>query len=237
MDRLEQFLMREFLNELESYPRLAQLVQQLDDQRGVYVFGGWCRDKIHSYVHNHRVAFTDIDLVIDGEVDESLFIGLQRTKFGGFRMRLEGHSLVDFWPVKRSFAFSEHLFEPSLENLLRSTVFDVNSVLFDVNAFRLMEGLALRAIRVRRINFNCVSYLRSFADLQAFRALAIARKLGYGLSPDIDAFVANLFQERAFDEFVRNVKKYRRQVSRDAIQDLYNQFLTTPVSERSAVGT
>lgn len=225
MDKLEQFLRNEFVTELESHPRLADLVRELNHHVQIFVFGGWCRDKIHSCVYNQSIAWSDIDLVVDGELDESLFRGFSRTKFGGFRTHLKGSKLVDFWPLKESLAFRTNLFAPSINNLLKTTIFDVNSVLFDVNRFKLINGLALGAIRARQIGFNCTAYLGSFPDLQAFRALYIAHKLDYRLRKDVTAFVTNLFQERSFDDFAKNVGKYRRGVSREAIHQLYTQFL------------
>jgi len=224
LDRLEQFLRNAFLTELELHPGLAELVRELNHRVQVFIFGGWCRDKIHSCVYSQPVARSDIDLVVDGELDESLFRGFSRTKFGGFRTRLEGGNLVDFWPLKESLAFRENVFTPSIGNLLKSTVFDVNSVLFDVNRFKLINGLALGAIRARQIGFNCTAYLNSFPDLQAFRALSIAHKLGYRLEKDVVTFITNLFQERSFDGFAKNVVKYRIGISRKTIHQLYTQF-------------
>ncbi len=117
---------------------------------------------------------------------ESVLENVQRNHFDGFRLELESAGqFVDFWPLNQTFAFSTGFFNPSVDNLLKSTVFDVNSILFDIQNTRIINGLALDAIANRRICFNCIKYLDSFADLQAYRALYIAGKLNYSLGEDV----------------------------------------------------
>lgn len=226
MNRYERFLQTEFVAELESNPELAKLVCKINDHVRVFVFGGWCRDKIHSYMYNEDVPSRDIDLVVDGGLDKSIVNGLLHTQFGGFRIHLEeAGRLVDFWPLNKTFAFAKGLFIPNIQNLLKSTVFDVNSILFEINKAKLINGIAFKAIDSRQIGFNCREYLDDFADLQAYRAFAIARKLNYNLGGDVISFITNLLKERSFDQFVNNVQKYRTYVSRDFVHRLYRDFL------------
>lgn len=226
MKKIEQFLRAEFLVELESNPELGKLISKLDDRVQIFIFGGWCRDKIHSYKYGDPVVSPDIDLVVNGELDESILSYFHRTQFGGFRLHLKyTNKLVDFWPLNQTYAFQKGLFTPTIENLLKSTIFDVNSIIFDIHNSRMTNGLALEAIEKRQIGFNCVQYLDLFADLQAYRALNIANKLNYCLRADVYSFVTNILRGRTFEDFADNVQKYRAYVSRELLQKLYTNFL------------
>lgn len=233
LNRYEQFLHAEFLAELESNPDLGKLISKINDRVQIFVFGGWCRDKIHSCRYGESVASSDIDIVVNGELEESVLGNFHRTQFGGFRLHLKSaEKLVDFWPLSQTFAFVKGLFAPTIDNLLKSTIFDVNSILFDIGSSRVINGLALEAIENRQLGFNCMQYLDFFADLQAYRALYIAHKLNYCLREDVLSFVVNLLRGRSFEEFANNVQKYRTHVSREIIQKLYTDFLVSTSTVR-----
>lgn len=226
MKKYEQLLRTEFLAELESNPELDKLINKINDHVQIFIFGGWCRDKIHTYRYEEHIVSSDIDLVINGEIRELTLGNFLRTQFGGFRLQLKSTDrFVDFWALSQTFAFSKGFFAPTIDNLLKSTIFDVNSILFDIQNSRILDGLALEAIVDRKIGFNCTEYLDSFADLQAYRALYLAHKLNYYLREDVLSFVANLLREHSFEEFANNVQKYRAYVSRDIIYKLYSDFL------------
>lgn len=226
LSKYERLLRDEFKADLESIPILKKLIHQINSHTGIYIFGGWCRDRLHEYRYHTSVKRSDIDLVINGELDNSLFKDVLRNHFGGFRIELPQQGrLLDFWTLKQTHAFRKGLFKPTVGNLLNSTVFDVNSVLFNINSFELINGLAMQAIDNRQLSFNCRNYLNEFPDLQAYRALSIARKLNYRLDPEIVSFLSSLFRSRNIDEFTRAVSKFRQNVSTDFIRDLYEEFL------------
>ena len=226
MNKYERFLHSEFVKELEASPRLSELVCKLNGLVKVFVFGGWCRDKIHSCRYGGYILPADIDLVVDAPLDDDIFRKFARNHFNGFRLQLEEKGrMVDFWPLENTFAFTKGFFKPNIQNLLKSTIFDVNSVLYEIGDVKLINGIAIKAIESRQIGFNCTKYLNDFADLQAYRALAIAYRLNYSLREDVISFIADLFDHRSFDEFVTIVQKYRTHVSRDAIHTLYANFL------------
>ena len=228
MNKYERLLHEKFNLELESNPKLEKLIHRINSHVQIFVFGGWCRDKIHTCKHGGIIGSSDIDLVIDGMIPESVLENVQRNHFGGFRLELKSaDQFIDFWPLNQTFAFSKGFFNPSVDNLLKSTVFDVNSILFDIQNTRIINGLALDAIANRGIGFNCIKYLDSFADLQAYRALYIAGKLNYSLGEDVRSFVEKTLKKKTFEEFANLVHTHRAYVSRDMIQKLYTNFLVS----------
>lgn len=226
LNKYERLLRDDFKTDLESIPILKKLIQHIEINTDIYIFGGWCRDRLHEYKYHTSVNRSDIDLVINGELDNSLFKDALRNHFGGFRLELPQQGrLIDFWTLEQTYAFRKDLLKPTVENLLKSTVFDVNSVLFNINSFKLINGLAIQAIDNQQLGFNCKGYLNDFPDLQAYRALFIARKLNYRLEPGIVSFVSSIFRNCSFDEFVRAVCKFRQNTSKNFIRELYEEFL------------
>lgn len=233
LKKYEQLLRTEFLSELESNPELNTLINKINNHVQIFIFGGWCRDKIHICRYGDNIASSDIDLVINGELSESALGNVNRTQFGGFRLQLKSTGkFVDFWPLSQTFAFLRGFFAPTIDNLLKSTIFDINSILFDIRNSRIINGFALKAIGDRKIGFNCTEYLDSFADLQAYRALYLAHKLNYCLREDVLSFVVNILREHSFEEFANNVQKYRVYVSCDIIHKLYSDFLISTSQAR-----
>ncbi|MFC1989729.1 hypothetical protein ACFLVW_04130 [Chloroflexota bacterium] len=210
---------------MESSPKLKKLISQINNHAEIFVFGGWCRDKIHIHKHGAVIASSDIDLIIDGVIPVSVLNEAIRNHFGGFRLNLESTSqFVDFWPLNQTYAFREGFFAPSINNLLRSTVFDINSILFDIQNDRIINGLALDAIARRNISFNCIKYLDAFAELQAFRALYLANKLNYSLGEDVLHFVERTIKKKTFEDFANIVQTYRAHIPREKIHKLYANF-------------
>lgn len=227
MMETEQFLVEEFAAEMKRYPQLSELVRRISDGVQILVLGGWCRDRAHSLRHGDLVpSRSDVDIVVNGDMDETWFANYERTQFGGFRIRLpNGEKLADFWPLKETFAFAEGFLPASVNNLLKSTVFDVNSIAFDINAGKLLGSLALQAIDNRRIGLNCTAYLELLPDLQAYRGMAIARKLGYEISPELRTFIQGRLSEGDVASFAASVRKSRKDAAADEIRNLCESFL------------
>ena len=199
-----------------KHPDFEQLLKRLSRSGPIVVFGGFVRDIIHSYVHRAETQPRDIDIVVDGVFE----IGTEDSlnNFGGQRFRLNESLKADFWELRRTYAFRRGLFEPSLSNLLLTTVYTVNACFFDLRELRLIEHGAVRDITRKVISFNCTGYLDAFPQYQAFRAVDLAQRLGYALESNVLAFVTMQMRRCTFAEFVRAVQQHRPEMGAPQIE-------------------
>ena len=131
---LEMFVEIRYKKLLRSCSIVDNLIKLLSSKGEVFVFGGWVRDRIHECIHNERLFRRYIDVVVNGQIDEQDFVKAENNKFwGGFKINKKRK--IDFWQLDKTLAFRKKIFKPSIENLLRSTVFTVNSVVFDTRLF------------------------------------------------------------------------------------------------------
>jgi hypothetical protein len=219
LDLLAKSTGREFRQLTDSSRSLADLVQKLSANGRVVVFGGFVRDRIHSLVHGDTVFSRDLDLVIDGILGND-FENSSRNNFGGSRAVLGNGLKVDYWELRRTYAFTKGWFDPLLENLPRTTVYSVNACCFDLTDHRIAERGAISDIAQRSITFNCRQYLDLFPDYQAFRGMDLSRRLGYQLSPEVRNFVTERLRKSPRADFLRAVRRHRSSVSEAEMDEL-----------------
>ena len=149
----------------------------------------------------------------------------ERTKLGGWRRRLPSNTIVDYWALEETYAFKVRLFAPSLANLPKTTVFTINACYFSLTSYRIHERHATTDIIRKRIAFNCRDYLQVFPELQSFRALDYAERLGYGLEEEVKQFIIGTVKRSSRDEFARTVTKLRPDVASTAVLALIGKHL------------
>lgn len=110
---------------------IGDLVDRLSPVGDCAIFGGLPRD----FAREGRDAFkSDVDIVVDsapGELDTLLGqIGGQRNRFGGYRLKY-GRFDFDVWALQTTWAASTgHVEVHSLTDLVKTTFFDCDAVLF-----------------------------------------------------------------------------------------------------------
>jgi hypothetical protein len=214
---------RELKQRIDASAELAGLLKRLSAQGRVVVFGGFVRDRIHGLIHGKTTPSRDLDLVVDGILGPA-FESVSRNNFGGSRMLAESGLKIDYWELRRTYAFSRGWFEATLENLPRTTVYSVNACCFDGEKFHLLEHGAIAGIAEKSIAFNCREYLDVFPDYQAFRGIELARRMGYGLAPEVLSFVADRLRRAPKAEFLRAVRQHRADVSEAEIEELCRPY-------------
>jgi len=169
---LEKHVTERYKRFCEVSRHFNRLVRSLNE---VFIFGGWVRDCVHGYIHKEEPLWNDVDLVINGQIDPAMVPNNAKlNNFGGYKMVLADNGRVDLWQLEQTLAFSEGFFQASIENLLKSTVFGVNSIVFNTKSLELMTHVAVRDISQKNVGFNCKSYLHLFPELQVFRAIELA---------------------------------------------------------------
>jgi len=202
-------------------PELGILLDQLIRRGEAVLFGGFVRDALHRAAHNGLVQHRDLDVVVDGAVPPSE----ERTKLGGWRRRLPSNTIVDYWALEQTYAFKLQLFAPSLANLPKTTVFTINACYFSLTSHKIREDQATTDIIRKRIAFNCRGYLDAFPELQSFRALDYAERLGYDLEDEVSEFVTRTVKRGSREEFAGRVTKLRPDVAGSAVLGLIKKHL------------
>ncbi len=160
-----------------------------------FLFGGMLRDLL---IFGGRATPRDIDVVIANgtseEIEESLGPYIRRrNRFGGFQLQV-CNWLFDVWPLEKTWAFvKSQTLSPSPANLPKTTFLNVEAIAISVDekgrVVELFECGFFEAIRTRIIDINFLE--NPFPELAAVRSIITAKKLNYGLSPQLSTYVLN----------------------------------------------
>lgn len=102
---------------------------------------------------------SDVDLVIDAPVDEvealAMRLGARPNRFGGY-CYMTGHWKIDFWALLSTWAYREgHTKITQLEDVVSSTFFDWDAILYDVKLRRIIcNADYLDNLKARKIEIN-----------------------------------------------------------------------------------
>ncbi len=141
-DRMRAFLTDEAL----GGPEIADLVGHLGQIGEVAIFGGMPRDIARA---GAQAFASDVDLVVDTEPGRlaELFRGApaRRNRFGGFRIDGRRHC-YDVWALSSTWAVEAgHVRATSLDDLVHTTFFNCDAVIYRCSADRMHHGKRFRA--------------------------------------------------------------------------------------------
>lgn len=120
---------------------IGDLIDRLSSLGDCAIFGGLPRD----FAREGRDAFkSDVDIVVDagsGGLDALLGqIGGRRNRFGGYRLKY-GRFEFDVWALQMTWAASTgHVEVHSLTDLIKTTFFDCDAVLFHCRTFEITRS-------------------------------------------------------------------------------------------------
>lgn len=115
---------------MDSNARAHRTLSLFRDMEWTFaVFGGVLRDL---YYHGPVAQPRDIDIVVDSagreEIAQSLRTHIQKeNRFGGIKVEIEGVEL-DIWSLRDTWGLKLQNLEPTFENLIRTTFFNVESI-------------------------------------------------------------------------------------------------------------
>ena len=213
-----------YIELINKYKHLSNLLYLLNKTNKIYIFGGWLRDILHNYFHNDSVSWQDVDIVVDGQINEKCLPTFTRSNFGGYRFNFAQNKKTDFWELKKTLAFKLNLLPISVENIIMTTVFNMNALLFDITTYRLMGDNAIEDIKNKYIRFNCKEYLDYYPELQVYRAYYYSEKLGYKIDNEIIRFAKKNLYAKNEVGFLNLILKHKSWVSLEEIEQLYSFY-------------
>jgi len=149
-----------------------------------YVSAGAARDAIRYSQGLEATEPRDFDIAIEG-LQGSLFSALMsefggtRNRYGGYRLNLANGGGCDVWRLESSCGLRAAKVAPSLSNMLRTFVFDLNSVAFDASTGLFYDNGCLRALRSKSLGLADEAIVHSEGW---FAAKAVSLQLRFGLS-------------------------------------------------------
>lgn len=189
--------------------------------RHVYLLGGAPRDTLASLMFSSDYPIADFDIVVDVDGDALLsdlrhrFFALP-TSLGGIRIgSVNGGHPQDVWILSDSPLLRCHGLEPSIDNLVRTALFDINSVAYDICCSRMIVSQhCADAFRSGRIGFLPHTLTRAVPSERrnvAVRALLLAVKMHLRLGKDVRTVIRDScdpqFLNRVLSE--KGLERYR----------------------------
>lgn len=213
--RIDDFLWHDDSMPMARLRRL--LADQFIEMGRVAIIGGFVRDMAR---HGRDSFRSDIDLVIEAPRSEveKLAIKLQArpNQFGGYAYQ-HPHWKVDFWALENTWAVVQgHVEADRLEDLVHSTFFDCDAVLYDLTNKKVLaaEGYFERLAR-NQIEIN----LRPTPSADGNVLRAVRRVFCWGAQPGPK--LHDFILETLDDDCFRRIHKVEQQLYPLAVTALF----------------
>jgi len=172
---------------------LDRLSGRLPEGARIVILGGALRNRILELISGSAPPTRDIDVFIgdipDGFRLEPLFAGEPHSgiDLGGIRWDPGSAFCFDLCLIRDFVVIRKFGLDPTPESLLASADFTVNAVLFDRTHLRFAESGCIEALERRILQFHSPRVYDE--GLLAYRALSLAWKLGFKVSPEVFHFL------------------------------------------------
>ncbi len=183
-----------FLEGPEVKNGISELRQRLPSGASVYLVGGAIRNLAIEAMHGYRPKIRDLDLFIDRIGDDARLSAcfpqrqIEVTELGGIRWRPQGFCYdLDLWLMRDFVVLSQLNLSPTLENLLSTLDFTMNTLVYDLNRGRLHQRNALPDIQRRVLAFNTRVFYTRLAV--CYRCLLLRHKTGFVFSEAVFRFL------------------------------------------------
>lgn len=153
-------------------------------------------------------------------------------QYGGFTGQLPNGVNFDCWRIEDTNGVTAHNCEPSLSNVLRTFVLDINAIAFDPTSEAFIDIGCLAAIRNRQIGIVDQVLHHNSANF-AVKARRLGARLNYPLSEQLQDFVTAWFDS---DEAVRQQNKYQSTGATSGISELPSSS-TSDCGNKDACGS
>ena len=163
----------------------------------------------------------DIDLVVDGVINENNLPPFLKSNLGGYRVNISNKKHADFWNLNDTYAFRKGYMTPSIYNLTKSTVFTINSVVYDTKENKLIESQSIQDIIRGKIQFNFKKYLYAFPDLQIYRIYTYKNKYNFKIDKAVVKFLKNYKRKTPVKEFFKLILKHKNWISLIDAENIY----------------
>jgi hypothetical protein len=194
---------------------IASLLEDIRSSGGQpYLLAGAVRDAIRAVALSKECSPKDYDIGV-ASLDHGALRELGRrfdsrlNRSGGHQILLGNGVIVDLWNLSESAGVKVNHCRPSVRNVLRTFVLDVNAVAFDDSRCEIFDLGCLAALRSRRIGILRSALLHSHSNFAA-RAMVLKSRLDLELTSDLKEFVV-AFANR--DEVRHQFSKSQRTAS------------------------
>jgi hypothetical protein len=214
--RVDRFVRTELL----ILPAFSELLSLSRSFGTAAIFGGLIRDLALGHARDFS---SDIDVVLKDVPDDVLArnvsrYGAQRNSFGGFRMQL-GRWMFDLWAYDSTWAFAKGFVQPrELADLLRTTFFNWDAALFDLQTRELIVAPSyFTDLESRRLAINLRQTPNELGA--AVRTLRLMWQGEAVLAPDLAAFLLSQIQEHGIHQIVDvdSKRSGRRRLTEDFV--------------------
>lgn len=224
---ITEYTIEKFYSIVSFNAYIKEYINYLKKYGDVWIFGGFIRDIIKSYVENNELNFNDIDLVIDTHASHKSIINIPNFNlniFGGFEFHEKNFIKIDVWELNNTYAFTKYLFQPSITNLNKTAVFNINAITMNLDGE--MYGLkeVFKAVKNKTIRFNCRKYLNDFREYQAFRAMKFLYEFNYSMHESIMSFVGKTLRDIKKDTMLQRISAFKSDISMEYLDLLINNF-------------
>jgi hypothetical protein len=220
---------------LASDPGLdfAALIKRFSSVWRTVLMGGMIRDLYLNQVAKIRVRPADADLVIFG-ASSIAEIGAKldnlhplKNTFGGIKIQPRRDGVVfDIWRVEDHTNMPASVKSPTIEQLLRHNLLDIDAILWDPVTDTLHDCGSTEAIRVRKIGLMGPEGIsQKFLARQVAHVLVVAFKTGFEVSGDLRAFVRDASAQSSPTE-VQKVIQRKLPHAAAQIETLWNDLLS-----------
>ena len=163
----------------------------------LYLVGGALRDVAIRLLYRRVMPLDDLDFAVPNlSAPLDSYLGsledVRRNSFTGLTWKPKESSLsFGVWPLEQTISLCKSGLNPTLANFIRNLDFNVNAIVYDVESRKLscsksfLDGLAQRTIDFQT-NFISIDYIT------AARAVILAQKTGFTLSPRLIGFIRSL---------------------------------------------
>lgn len=206
---------------------LSRIFHNVDS---VAIFGGYIRDHILNSLYYKYLTAHDLDVVVQNTHQLDNYIILKN--------RFEGNTIfvhnirIDFWELKDTFSIKKKNTSISIETLPETTVFNCNSVVYDIRSCRLYESGFFKSLEMKTIDFNDISYLYEFKEMQAIRAYYLSKKLKFKLSTDIIDFVYTTMLHSSYSIILQKLR-FSKYSKYSLILEIYKNLFTSKKYNKS----
>ena len=221
---------------------LREAICTLEDKSvSAYIVGGLPRELA---MHGPSISVRDVDVVVEQhDLTSTLkLLGnnqVGRTRFGGYRLLVDEFWRVDLWTVQSAWAFHKFpLLFQSANDLMSSTFFNLDAIGIALSnrirprhiiEHRFFDGLSRNLID---INFKP----NPFPLVCGTRALIMADRYSFALSPGLASFVRDLYNVKGLNAFIEaQVSHYKRRVVPDSMLQLWLSYIRSNVYGTSPV--
>ncbi|MCF8052892.1 MAG: hypothetical protein K9L59_16770 [Desulfobacterales bacterium] len=221
-----------FLSQPTVDAALRELDHHLPPAAAVYLVGGAIRNLAIDAIHGYRPEIRDLDLFINRVGKDTVLSErfpadrFETTDLGGIRWRPEGCGYdMDLCLMKDFVVLVKLRLSPTLDHLLETLDFTMNTLVYDLKRKHLYERNALSDIRRRLLEFNTRTFYTRLAT--CYRALLLRHKTGFIFSEDVFRFLRSEVDIDTLIEARRLFRGRQGKAVAEALLEYYDRVCTS----------